>query len=60
MFAALNSLRNEPNCDMRITDTSEERYCSVDKTVDTLVETQKRLNVPMTKIMGFNEAWQKE
>jgi len=46
-----------PNCSFKVTDPTAWNYCSVDKIVTYLEETQSKLTVPMTKILGFNEAW---
>ena len=46
-----------PNCSFTVTDPTKWNYCSVEKIVAFLEDTQSKLDVPMKRILGFNEAW---
>jgi hypothetical protein len=46
-----------PNCTFAQEDSTKWDYCGVEKMVNYLQDAQDKLDVPMTKLLGFNEAW---
>lgn len=46
-----------PNCSFAVEEAWAWNYCSKEKIVAYLQETNSKLNKPMKRILGFNEAW---
>jgi hypothetical protein len=54
---AIHEVMWAPNCSFAVTEESAWNYCSKEKLVNYLKDTQSKLDVPMKRFLGFNEAW---